>query len=77
MAIKIAIVEDEPQASDTLKEYIERYGNENSIPFAITQFPNAIGLLDQYSAEFDIIFMDIQMPYINGMDAAHRLRTLD
>ena len=77
MAIRIAIVEDEQAASDTLKNYILRYGSENSLPFLITQFPNAIGFLDQYSAEFDIVFMDIQMPYMNGMDAAHRLRVLD
>lgn len=77
MAIKIAIVEDDKTASDAIKEYILRYGKENTLQFAITQYPDAVGLLDQYSAEFDIIFMDIQMPYLNGMDAAHRLRALD
>ena len=77
MAIRIAIIEDEKRASDTLKEYIMRYGKENSAAFAITQFPDAIGLLERYSPEYDIVFMDIQMPYMNGMDAAHRLRAVD
>lgn len=77
MAIRLAIVEDDRTASETLKEYILRYGKENSVQFSIRQFPDAVGLLDQYSAEYDIIFMDIQMPYLNGMDAAHRLRAMD
>ena len=72
MAIRIAIVEDDRAASDTVKSYIERYGLENSLQFKITQYPDAVSLLDRYSAEHDIIFMDIQMPYMNGMDAAHR-----
>lgn len=77
MAIRIAIVEDDQTASDTLKGYILRYGSENALQFMVTQYPDAVGLLDQYSSEHDIIFMDIQMPYMNGMDAAHRLRALD
>lgn len=77
MAISIAIVEDDKTASETIKGFIERYGQENSLQFRITQYPDAVSLLDRYSAEHDIIFMDIQMPYLNGMDAAHRLRVLD
>lgn len=77
MAYKIAIVEDDQVASDTIKEYINRYSSENGHQFLVTQYPHAVSLLDHYSSEHDIIFMDIQMPYLNGMDAAHRLRALD
>ncbi len=77
MAIRVAIVEDEQKASDLLKEYILRYGRENGTAFTVTQFSDAVGLLERYAPEYDIVFMDIQMPYMNGMDAAHRLRAAD
>lgn len=77
MAIRIAIVEDDEVASATLSSYLQRYAKENSIQFKTQVYGNAISLLNSYKAEFDIIFMDIRMPYINGMDAAHRLRALD
>lgn len=77
MAISIAIVEDDKAASNLVKDYIVRYSKENELQLSITQYSDALGLLDQYTAEHDIIFMDIQMPYLNGMAAAHRLRVLD
>lgn len=77
MAIQIAIVEDDEVAATTLSSYIQRYAEENNATFKTKVYSNAIALLNSYKAEYDIIFMDIRMPYINGMDAAHRLRALD
>ena len=77
MAIHVAIVEDDNTASKTLSDYLSRYAEENHIQFRISPFSDAISMLDNYTADYDIIFMDIRMPYMNGMDAAHRLRALD
>ena len=32
---------------------------------------------DSYCKGFDIIFLDIEMPELGGMDAAERIRTVD
>lgn len=77
MPVRVAVVEDDEKAAATLKQYLTRYGEENQISFKIGMYSNAISILEQYSANYDIIFMDIRMPYLNGMDAAHRLRVLD
>lgn len=73
----IAIVEDEEEFALALEKYLKRYGEENGTVFKIRRFVNALALLENYSADYDVIFMDIKMPYLNGMDAAHRLRELD
>lgn len=75
--MNIAIVEDEKTYSDTVKEYLLRFAEENAAVFDIAVFDNAISLLTNYSGKYDVILLDIKMPYINGMDAARRLRELD
>ena len=74
--IKIAIVEDEKSAADELCEMLERYESANlgSDCFDIIRFENAVGFLANYRR---IIFMDIEMPGINGFDASVKLRSLD
>ena len=77
MPIRVAIVEDDQKASDTLNRHLERFGTENGIHFRVQVFPNAVLFLDRYTADYDLIYMDIQMPMMNGMDASRCLRDLD
>ena len=72
----IAIVEDELDAANTLTSFLERYGAEKGYQFWITKFGNALDFEVSHQ-QFDLIFMDIQMPGINGMEAAHLMRTYD
>ncbi|WP_407270436.1 LytR/AlgR family response regulator transcription factor [Radiobacillus sp. PE A8.2] len=74
---RIAIVEDEPRASDLLSGYLNRFSEENRENFVITEYRNAPSFLDQYQSGFDIILLDIEMPYMNGMDMARKLREID
>ena len=72
----IAIVEDEFEAAETLATFINRYANEKNLELTITRFSGAMDF-EVTHQKFDLIFMDIQMPGINGMEAAHLMRTYD
>ena len=76
MVIHVAIVEDEEIHQQALREHLLRYAGENDVTFDIRLFANPILLLENYRP-YDLIFMDIQMPDLNGMETARKLRAMD
>lgn len=73
----VAIIEDEKKYSDTLREYIDRYASENGKEFKVSLFTSIEDFLLPRSDGFDVVFFDIELPGMNGMDGARRFRESD
>ena len=73
----IAIVEDEKEYQNQLKEYLVEYQKEHDMEFQISVFSDGAEILENYVPRYDIILLDIEMPKVNGMDAAEQIRALD
>lgn len=73
----IAIVEDSTKDRATLLEYLNQYMKIKQEKFRILLFSDGLEFISDYEADCDIIFMDIDMPHLNGLDAARRLRQMD
>lgn len=75
--ISIAIIEDDKKAAEELQSILERFGQEEKEKFEITAFDSAVPFLTTYTKQFQLIFMDIDLPKLNGMDAVRKLREVD
>ena len=75
--IKVAIVEDDIKQSRLLAGFIERYGKEHKLDFSITDFDKANDFYKATDKDFDIVFLDIELPDGNGMEIAEKLREND
>ena len=72
--LHIAIAEDERFSAQTLEEYIRRYTEEHGLEAAVTWFRDGLELAERYVPEWDILFLDIQMAHLDGMETARRIR---
>lgn len=75
--LHISLVEDSIRDRELLHRHLDQYAQTHELEFEIHTFPDGIEFLETYDGGSDIIFMDVEMPHLNGMNVAHRLRQID
>ncbi len=75
--LHVAVVEDNDRDAEYLLSPLKRYGRENNMEIEAKRYVNGILFLEQYRGDFDLVFMDIDMPAMNGMNTAKALREMD
>ena len=75
--IRIGIVDDEKQERDQLKQALARFGAENGTELNVQEFDCAAVYLAAQDRDFDILFLDIDMPQMSGMELAEKIRETD
>ena len=70
----IAVCDDRPEAIRQISDYLELYVKQSGETFSTFYFSSGEELLLHLPEETDILFLDIQMPGMNGIDTARRLR---
>lgn len=74
--MKIAVIEDEKAHRDLLLHYLQQWRDKTGQPAVLAAFGSAEQFWFQYQEQkdFDVLFIDIQMPGMNGMELAKQVR---
>ena len=75
--VRIVLVEDDLQYRTQLHEYIMQYASRTGEPISVTEFSDGDEIALHYKADYDIILMDIEMTFMDGMTAAEEIRQKD
>ncbi len=77
--MKIAVCDDSLQDLEAFTTLLSAYGKKTGAFLHMNTFSNADSLLHtlENGGQFDVIFLDIMMPGINGIEAARELRQSD
>lgn len=76
--MKIAICDDEPIELARISTLLGEYRTARKSGFTYKVFSGALELLEEMRTEpFDLLFLDVLMPGINGIQAAHDIRAFD
>lgn len=75
--MKFAIVDDEKKATDLIETYIVRFVTENHFEIQTSVFHNPEDFLEAYTKDYDLVFLDVEMPGLNGIETAKELRRMD
>lgn len=76
--LKIVILEDEQSQMDKLTGYLSQYREEHpDFNYTLNTYTRGIDLLTEYRRDADMVFLDIRVPDMLGIDVAKKLRESD
>lgn len=71
-AILAVVLEDHENDRNRLISFIARYAQEHSVKIETVSFGNGLELIRNYSADFDLLFVDIELPGLDGMKVSEK-----
>ena len=76
--LKVAVVDDDERDSSRIVAYLERFAAETGLKdMRVLTYSDGQAFLDAFTDAFDVVFLDIEMPCLNGMESAKRLREIN
>lgn len=75
--LRVAIVDDDASDAERVVELLKRHFDGDASRYAVTCLSDGEDLISDYRPSFDLVFLDIEMERMGGLECARRLRALD
>ncbi len=75
--IRVGIVEDDATAIERMLSHLDRFQSTHAERFHVGAFRDGADVIADYRPDWDVLLLDVQMPRVDGMTAARRIREVD
>ena len=75
--LRVAVVDDEQTVRAQLCDFLARYAGEKQLAIQVDPYHDGTEIAAASAGEYDIILLDIDMPHMEGMQAAQAIRQRD
>ena len=74
--IRIALVDDNQRDLAVMQNYLRTALESGAFSFTFDAFSDSLEFIESFNGKYDIVFLDIEMPLLDGMELAKRLRRM-
>lgn len=75
--INVGVVEDDARSAAVLAGLLRAYGQHRDVELSISLIGGGAELVARHSLDTDVLLVDIEMPGVDGVTAAGRIREID
>ncbi|SFG46988.1 two component transcriptional regulator, LytTR family [Lachnospiraceae bacterium C7] len=75
--MRVAIVDDSLSELNDLSKYLRTFSQETKESMTVDKYEDGNVFLKNYSNQYDLVLLDIDMPKISGIDVARKLREMN
>lgn len=75
--MRAAVVDDMQEDAQRLIMFLKRYQTEYGHDMQVDVYHASFDFLEEYQSQYDVIFLDIEMPGSDGIEVAHEIRSRD
>lgn len=75
--MKVAVLDDTIEDAQRLWDYINQFQEQQNCPIQTDVYHSSLDFLEEYHSQYDVIFLDIEMPGEDGLKVAHEIREKD
>ena len=75
--MKVAVLDDTREDAQRLLNYINQFQEQQKCLIQTDTYYASIDFLEEYHSQYDVIFLDIEMPGEDGLNVAHEIRKKD
>ncbi len=75
--VRVLVVEDDDRDAEELAQALHRFFEEERVACEVSRMCDGAEFVERYRGGADIVFLDIEMPGLDGLSAARALRERD